>query len=369
MLPFFNRPPPPGGNTIASGFVGQCSRALTDIMPIGNMIHKVYKQIAGDSPEKKEEAELRRLNIQLLREMEGKRIQQRMLSQLQMNRLQERLAKENINEEAEVRRLELATLQEKNKHILHQLRAKCEKAQLRRLNIKRRKKQSDLIKLEEDLCKLKIQRLETRSGDEMVFQTLNVEHSKQSSRLNEEEEVSRPRRLRIDKSKTQEEQVAFRELRTKLIERQLRECDDAASARQQAAEAVDRYRERKFRYLERQMEQGKRKRGLDDIWEGNNGSVETPSGKKRRPDERGFLRVPGTGISNGGAPINSHSGDGTMLGSCGVRVGETGVGDTTMSGTAESEAERRWQDVGNEVTGEWPTPRSRSQLPTPPDSQ
>lgn len=368
MLPFLNRTPPPNRIAVATELVLNCLKPLGTIASAGEGIHKVYNHFAGESPERKEKAELRRLNIESLKQLEGTRIQQGELSQLKIRQLNEGRDVELREEEAELRRLKILRLKE----------GKEEESQLRHLKLeesKRRKKEVEWRKMEAKLCKLKIQQLQSpkSSEEEMELRRRKMEILQQPN-----EEESRLRKLEIKKlnSIPSAEENVLSNLQIKLIERQLREYDDAASARSRAEEAVERYRTAKLKCLERQAFGKKRKRGID--WEGGEGDSPTGRAGKKRRVGGGFADVPGNSGGGSGVPRGELVGDGSCGGivvpvanpvtpvgnsSDGDGVGGNGTGDVAMGedGIGVGVKEEGKRDIK--------TPVSRLQLLTPPDSR
>lgn len=361
MLPFLNRTQPPSSIAAAAHVVEQCARPLNAVASVADMVHKTYKAYKaykGDSPEKKEKTELRRLNIESHKQMERTREQQGELSQLRIQQLKDGADVNKRGGKARLRRLKIDKLHEENKHLLQAI---IEEGELRRLDIKRRKKEPEYRNMEAELCKLKIQQLRSPNNEE-------TELRRQKLQLLQESNVqeSQLRRLKIEKlrSPPNPEEITFRNLQLKLMARQLKEYDDAADARQRAEEALERYRELKIKFQQR-ASQRKRKRG-DDNWSENNKDTPTPIPKKRRL-RNPFPTVPrAQGPWTGGidAPVNTPVGDRVDNG--GIAVSETSPVGTMMS--VDGDVTMEEGGTGTQTRG-FVTPPSRVLLPTPPDSQ
>ncbi|KAE9984469.1 hypothetical protein EG327_005026 [Venturia inaequalis] len=196
-----------------------CQAALKEVAS------KVRQRFAGDDLEKKEEAELRRLNIDARR-------QEVEVSRLQIQRLRHGLNEIGFSDEAILRKLKIAKLREETGH---QRRALEETIELRRQK----------LRLLQDA----------------------------------QREKSQLRRLKIERLATVKEKTAFRELRTKVMQRRLRDFDERAVSIKQADKALQRYRRRKLDCLERQAK----------LWAGINFPGyhnASPTPKARKRDDR-----------------------------------------------------------------------------------
>lgn len=197
-----------------------CQAALKEVAS------KVRQRFAGDDVEKKEEAELRRLNIDARR-------QEVEISRLRIQRLRHGLNEIGFSDEAILR-------------------------------------------------KLKIEKLRGETGQQrQAIEEETIELRRQKVRLlqDAQREKSQLRRLKIERLATVKEKTAFRELRTKVMQRRLRDYDDRAVSRKQADKALQRYRKRKLECLERQAK----------LWAGNKfpgyHNV-SPTPKARKRDDR-----------------------------------------------------------------------------------
>lgn len=316
MLPFLNSTPPPNRIDVATKFAQSCLGPIGKDIAKGGL-YKLYKHFKGDSLEKKEEAELRRLTIEALNQSDGTRMRQ---------------------------------------------------AELSRISAKQRKRESKWWKIESELCKLKLQRLQSPNEEEIELRRCKLkllqDAQNQKSRLRHlkiqqlrhfhregKAQEAQLRAIKIEKLKSAPDpkEVMLRNLQIKLIERQLREYDDAAEARTRTEKAVERYRESKLRFLERELRY-KRKRA-EGTWERDEQHA-SPTVKRRKKLPRSFQRPPGmAGAWDGGAePSNTalvgHEHKVPTTVAVGPGSPATPLMDTCLSGTTLA--------AGSGLTGQMP---------------
>lgn len=246
MVPFLNRAP-------TRSRISAITQYITPAM-YGEALRqgavKLYRQFAGVSPQQKEEAELRRLNIESLK----------------IQRLRDGSNGDEIGDEAKLRKHRIENLHEED--------------ELRRLKITRQRKEVEYREMEADLCALKIQQLQSPNDEE-------TELRRQKLRLLQDarEEESQVLQLKIEKLTVEKDEAAFREVRMDLFKRRLRNYDEKAELQKQAQEALERYRKGKLKCLKRQTEWSGKRKGGDVDWNFIGHGFPTP---KRRKYDDGF---------------------------------------------------------------------------------